>query len=468
MKRMEFARVGVLGLACLGVGSAFAGCSVELEDGVEGAEAVSALSSDCRDPGRKVSETFTGGVSPKNTSPRTYSDCPDARLIQVNDYATQYYVGGHTVARWADTVPTNAEECRNIYITAALYRKDGSKWTQVVSKKAHGDYLGDNLKGDVVPPPLQPLKPVPPGSIVPQPPQIITPRPIAAALCAVPAVYFYGNEMEGGKTYRIAGSARTTHDSHTLRKFSIESLAGTCGQDALRCCTSGKECDNDLFCDANATCAPCGGRGEKCCANNSCDSDGLRCNGAVCVLCGGAGNRCCAGNKCNADLVCNGGAGTCESCGGSGERCCTGQTCDNSGLMCNGSTCKSCGGSGEPCCANETCDNTSLLCSSGGSCMACGGKDQPCCANKACGSGLACNSSNQCKTAPSAPDCGGITQACCGGSLCTSPLYCEATTKKCFTTPGLCDAPNKNCCGTTCDTKYFPNLQCNRGTGRCE
>jgi hypothetical protein len=413
LSRTTFAGLAVALTACVGMDDV-------PEDTTTAVEAISEPG--CATVGADVS--VTGGFATTATSPQTYgtSSCTKARVIDINSYASTYAIGGSTKIAWADAVPTGSSACLALYLRADLYSRSGSTWTYVKTKTSRGDYLLDQLPGDVVLPPAQPGAPPPPpppddGPITPPPPGTFPPVVTLPVTCRGPAVYFYGADMDAGKNYRIVISARTTSSiSAATRKHSILSRAGTCGQNALVCC------------------------------NSSVCASGLSCQ-----------------------------SGTCRTCGALNEACCTGSTCDNTGLTCQSGVCKNCGGLNEGCCAGSTCDNTGLTCQSG-VCKNCGGLNERCCAGSVCDTGsLTCNSSQTCVSA--APPCGTT-----GGACCAAPNRCTVDGNSCIgnicqSTIGLCNDVGELCCepmgtGATqrwCNqmTTKVPDLVCDQASRKC-
>jgi hypothetical protein len=446
MKRIDWKRLAILVSCCGVLSSVFTGCSGDSDADFEEelGTAVSELSSGCRDPDVVPSKKYSGGVTPQYTSAQTYDDCSKAGVIEVKKYSSEYAVGGYTVVRWADALPTDPDECRKMYLTAEVYVKDGSSWSLVKTKSAHGDYLRDDKPSDVVLPPQQPARPVTGtyqkwtvGSV--DLGSFGTSGVLTAAQlsCTAPAVYFYGAELEAGKTYRIAASARRSSSSSTLRKFSIASVEGTCGQDSLYCCTSGDQCDASLTCDGKL-CKPCGDTNQLCCNGSSCEDAKDSCQGGSCKPCGEKDLGCCSGDRCNdpSNFTCQ--KGVCKPCGGSGQDCCEqGNSCDDpTSFSCQSGKCKACGGSGEQCCDGQQCRGSGLECVSG-----------------------------SCKATPPA----------CTATSCQLPMICRAalpgSTPVCMDGGGPCNAPGEACCGVGgsggCTNELF-KVSCNSSSGKCE
>jgi len=62
-----------------------------------------------------------------------------------------------------------------------------------------------------------------------------------------------------------------------------------------------KTCNTGEVCQTNHICAvPCGGSGERCCANNKCTASDTICLNNACAACGGVGQPCCANDDCTA------------------------------------------------------------------------------------------------------------------------------------------------------------------------
>ncbi len=85
-------------------------------------------------------------------------------------------------------------------------------------------------------------------------------------------------------------------------------------------------------------------------AGKRCGTISNGCNGTV--DCG----QCIATEKCQPNNVCA------VPCGGTGERCCANSKCTDATAICLDSSCTACGGTGQPCCANDACSAAADTC----------------------------------------------------------------------------------------------------------
>jgi hypothetical protein len=318
MKRVGNAlSVGALaGLSAMAVAAcsagdeaAHAGDNTSTDNDFENVGSLSeAISKNCWDP---VSTTVVNGFASPYVSEADYADCYKAKNVEITRYGAHYAVGGHTRVSWAGAAPSDAG-CLASHVTAYLFAYENGEWKFVTVKTAHGDLKNDDEPGDVVLPPRQPSggDPQPIGDI---PPGVFGPIKKPISNCALPAVYFYGDDMRPLVKYRISATARLGSGATVPIRFG--SSEGRCGGLDMDCCTSGLACNDEIsLCSAAGKCESCGSEDEKCCFKPGQDVKG---NGGRCF-----------GN----DLTCQAG-GYCKPCGNPGGECChdnpDGKRCDD-------------------------------------------------------------------------------------------------------------------------------------------
>lgn len=171
------------------------GCMV---DGIEGEDAMLdidqtelALGLECADT--FATQTFNGGIN--YTSPQTYNQtsCYKGVAIDVTNYSSIYTqpgdIPGHTAVEWADALPNTQAACQSTVVTAYLFQWINGDWQYVDDKSSFGVWTSF----------------------------------FGSYYCSGPGVSFE-TEMQAGRTYRIAATARTQNSSSApTRKLHIES-----------------------------------------------------------------------------------------------------------------------------------------------------------------------------------------------------------------------------------------------------
>ncbi len=210
-------------------------------------------------------------------------------------------------------------------------------------------------------------------------------------------------------------------------------LCGVSGKPCCAASDPGGECSGTtLVCDSTNTCSPCGdgSKAQACCPSSTpCNAPfDYACDDTNhCSACGTSSLQCCSGaaDYCASTLVCGGDA-TCDPCGGQDQACCADGMC-NSSFVCGGPTCVPCGGPGDLCCESQPPCTPGYFCGQGHCQMnflmdmsipMCGMSGQPCCAG-------VCTSGNPCIVPPgvctcSPASCGDIGDMACLGMSCSS------------------------------------------------
>ncbi|WP_437859213.1 hypothetical protein [Sorangium sp. So ce363] len=178
------------------------GCAVEMQDeqrDEDVAEAEQAYSEPTCATVAAVA-TYNGGFN--YTSPTTYTttDCYKAQAVDVTNYKNGFTSQPgpgytlHTYVTWADSLPTNEEECNALILKASLYRVVNGVMEFKAERELHGNY--EDFGGCMVGPPW-----------------------------GIDFSTLSPNELLNGATHRIVVSARSgSWSSFPTRSFKIQTM----------------------------------------------------------------------------------------------------------------------------------------------------------------------------------------------------------------------------------------------------
>jgi hypothetical protein len=166
---------------------AFSACAVESDDDdpVSG-DVAQAIGTECS--GANPTVTFNGGAN--YTSPQTYdtASCFKAVVVDITSYAASFLgagdVPGGTYISWADSLPTTAAACTSSWVRSDLFVWNAG-WVYVGPRESHGAW--------VAPDPSDPFS--------------------LSGCLFTPGTSYTAADLQAGKTYRIAATARTAASS---------------------------------------------------------------------------------------------------------------------------------------------------------------------------------------------------------------------------------------------------------------